>query len=331
MTPRVSVVMPVRDGGVFLAEAVASILSQTVHDLELIVVDDHSSDSALAELDTRDPRLLIMPSHGYGVSAAFNTGLAQARGVFIARMDADDVALPERLELQQRWLERHPHADICGGCVEIFSDSGIAGGNRRYQDWLNRLRRPEDIRRELFIESPIPNPTAMFRREAILRLGGYRDPSWPEDYDLFLRADAQGMLMGKPDETVLRWREHAGRLTRSDARYSQRAFQAAKAHYLAAGRLHGRKPVIWGAGPGGRLFHDLLCGEGVEIRGFLDVHPRRIGGEKRKLPVWPIEAVSDLKDAFIVVAVGAVGARNKIRRFLENHGWVEGERFLFVA
>jgi glycosyltransferase involved in cell wall biosynthesis len=331
MTPRVSVIMPVRNGGVFLAESVASILSQSMNELELIIVDDHSSDTALAQLDIRDPRVQILPSKGRGVSAAFNTGLAHARGAFLARMDSDDVALPKRLELQLRWLERHPQADICGGCVEIFSDSGIAGGNRRYQDWLNRLRRAEDIRRELFIESPIPNPTAMFRREAILRLGGYLDPAWPEDYDLFLRADALGMQMGKPRETVLHWREHPGRLTRTDKRYSQRSFQAAKAHYLAAGRLRGQNLAIWGAGPGGRLFHDLLHEEGVRIRGFLDVHPRRIGGEKRGLPVWPIEAVSELEDVFIVVAVGAVGARKKIRRFLEESGWVEGERFLFVA
>jgi glycosyltransferase involved in cell wall biosynthesis len=331
MTPRVSVIMPVRNGGAFLAESVVSILSQSIAELELIIVDDHSSDTSLAELDIRDTRLQIVPSEGHGVSAAFNTGLAHARGAFVARMDSDDVALPVRLELQLRWLERHRQADICGGCVEIFSESGIAGGNQRYQDWLNRLLYPEDIRRELFIESPIPNPTAMFRRAAILRLGGYLDPVWPEDYDLFLRADSLAMKMGKPDETILRWREHAGRLTRTDTRYSKRSFQAAKAHYLAAGRLRGHSPVIWGAGPGGRLFHDLLRDEGVAIRGFLDVHPRRVGGEKRGLPVWPVEAVTKLEDAFIVVAVGAVGARKKIRRFLQENKWIEGEQFLFVA
>ena len=116
-------------------------------------------------------------------------------------MDADDIALPRRLEKQLSFLSDHPEVDICGACVEIFVDgegSGgrPAGGNRRYEAWLNACRTPDAIQRELFIESPIPNPTAVFRRGALRRLGGYADPAWPEDYDLFLRADRCGMRVG---------------------------------------------------------------------------------------------------------------------------------------
>lgn len=324
--------MPVRNGGRYLATAVASILDQTFADFELIVVDDRSDDGAIAALDRDDVRLRILPAEGQGVSAAFNTGFRVSRGEFIARMDADDIALPKRFALQLRWFEEHPEAHICGGCVELFPKSELGGGNRRYQRWLNGCRDWCAIRRELYIESPIPNPTAMFRREALERLGGYGNPEWPEDYDLFLRADGLGMKMGKPDPVVLRWREHGARLTRTDPRYSRPAFQAAKAHYLAADRLvPGIRPVIWGAGPGGRLFHDLLREQGVEVTGFLDVHPRRIGGAKRGLPVWPIERLDSVAADFVVVAVGAAGARAKIRAFLLQRGWVEGEQFLFVT
>ena len=328
----VSVVMPVRDGGEFLAEAVRSILGQTHAALELIVVDDHSTDAAIDALDRRDERLRVVESEGQGVSAAFNTGLARAKGEFIARMDADDIALPRRLEAQLGYLETHPEIALCGGRVEIFSAAGLQGGNQRYQDWLNGCRSPERIRRELFIESPIPNPTALFRREAIESLGGYADPAWPEDYDLFLRADSMGMKMGKPDETVLRWREHGRRLTRTDARYALSAFQAAKIHYLSSGRLEpGVEPVIWGAGPTGRLTHDLLVAEGRAVRGFLEVHPRRIGGEKRGLPVWPVEWLESEPEAFVLAAVGAAGARGKIRKYMRQLGRIEGAHYLFVA
>ena len=95
MPPLVSVVLPVRDGGSWLAAAVDSILGQTLRDLELLVVDDHSRDAAAERLDRSDPRLQVIDSVGRGVSAAFNTGLARARGTFIARMDADDIALPD--------------------------------------------------------------------------------------------------------------------------------------------------------------------------------------------------------------------------------------------
>jgi glycosyltransferase involved in cell wall biosynthesis len=332
--PRVTVILPVRDGGVYLRPAVDSILRQDYPDFELLVVDDHSRDGAVEALPAH-ARLHCLPVDGSGVSAAFNTGLAHASGELIARMDADDLALPERLSRQVAWLDQHPGVDICGGCVEIFSDAGVQGGNRRYQQWLNACRSPAQMARELFIESPLPNPTAMFRRTVLQSLGGYADPDWPEDYDLFLRADEAGLCMGKPAPTVLRWREHDGRLTRTDKRYARERFQAAKAHYLAR-RLQrlGRADsgvVIWGAGPTGTQFHDLLTGQGIDTSGFLEVHPRRIGGRKRTRPVWPLDEVERLDGQFIVVAVGAAGARPKIRRFMQRPDWREGENWLFVA
>ena len=331
MKPAISVILPVHNGGVHLAGAVSSILSQSFQDLELLTVDDRSDDGAIAALDVTDSRLRVVASGQAGVAQAFNYGLAHARGRFIARMDADDLSLPLRLEQQLHYLECHPEVDICGGCVEIFSDQPLGEGNRRYQSWLNACLSPEKIHRELFIESPIPNPTVMFRRDAIDRLGGYRDPDWPEDYDLFLRADEAGLKMGKPEDTVLKWREHAQRLTRTDPRYEITRFQAAKAHFLVRYRLDARPVVIWGAGPTGRQMHDLLDAEGAQIRGFLEVHPRRIGGEKRGLPVWPIEQVSGLKDELVLVAVGAAGAREKISEFMAEHKKTEGADYLFVA
>jgi len=332
MNPLVSVIMPVRDGGAYLEASVDSILGQSCSSLELILVDDHSVDSAISGLSTADPRLVLLKNRGRGVSSAFNTGLSRARGEFIARMDADDISLPGRIEEQYRYFQSHPDIDICGACVEIFTDGEVAGGNIRYQAWLNNCRSPGQIHREMFIESPIPNPTVMFRHDAVLRLGGYGDPDWPEDYDLFLRADALGMQMGKPEQILLRWREHARRLTRNDQRYNLDRFQAAKAHFLSKHRLQGKGSLIlWGAGPSGRLMHDLLLEEGTRVRGFLEVHPRRIGGEKRGLPVWPIEEIDRMDDVFILVAVGAAGARENIREFMDQRALIEGEHFLFVA
>lgn len=331
MNPVISVILPVRNGGAYLADAVSSILGQSIEQLELLLVDDHSDDGAVAALDVSDRRLRILSSKQMGVAAAFNCGLVQAQGDFVARMDADDLSLPKRLEQQLHYLESYPGIAICGGLVEIFSAQDLGDGNRRYQDWLNNCRSSEQIHRELFIESPIPNPTAMFRREAIEQLGGYRDPDWPEDYDLFLRADAAGMLMGKPDSIVLRWREHPQRLTRTESRYDIARFQAAKAHYLVQSRVHSRPLVIWGAGPSGALMHDLLESEGAVIRGFLEVHPRRIGGQKRGLPVWPIDHVSRLADELVLVAVGTAGAREEIGAYLQEQGKKEGPDYLFVA
>lgn len=329
--PHISVVMPVRDGGTFLVPAIASILNQTHADLELILVDDGSTDGAVEALDINDARLRIIPCRGSGVADAFNTGWAQAGGDYIARMDADDVALPERLVLQLALLASRPEVDIAGGCVEIFATGGIDEGNRLYQEWLNALREPADIHREIYIESPLPNPTALFRRTALERLGGYRNTSWAEDYDLYLRADRQGMQMAKPEPVLLRWRDHDRRLTRTDVRNFREAFQQAKAHHLVRGGLATGGLLIWGAGPGGRLMHDLLTEAGAGVSGFVDVHPRRIGGTKRGLPVWPLERAANWQEGLVLVAVGARGARAEIRAFMCAHDRHEGRDFLFVA
>ena len=331
LNPLVSVVMPVHNGGVHLAVAVDSILTQSHANLELILVDDHSTDGAIAALRESDPRLKIINGKCRGVVSAFNSGFAQSKGEFIARMDADDLSLERRLEYQLDYLAEHPEIDIAGCCVEIFSEPGIQGGLERYQNWLNSLREPEQIHRQIFIESPMPNPGVMFRRSALKKLGGYRDVDWPEDYDLFLRADAAGLQMGKPEPVLLRWREHDTRLTHTDPRYTREQFMRAKTHFMAHHRLKGQPVIIWGAGPTGRQIHDLFVGEGGAVDGFIEVHPRRIGGRKRGLPVWATDKCEEPGLPMILVAVGAAGAREDITLFMSGLKMIEGEDYLFVA
>ena len=105
MNPLVSVVLPVYNGGKFLARAVESILSQDHSNLELLLIDDRSTDGAIAALGKDDTRLNVFKSRGRGVVDAFNTGFALCRGAYIARMDADDISLPERISCQRStWL-----------------------------------------------------------------------------------------------------------------------------------------------------------------------------------------------------------------------------------
>lgn len=331
MSDLISVVMPVHNGGQYLQAAVDSILQQTQQTLELIIVDDHSDDAAIEKLAGLDPRVTIVDSQGRGVVSAFNQGFAHCNGEYIARMDADDVALPQRLQVQLAYLKQHADIDIASCCVEFFPAKIIQGGLKRYQKWLNSLRTAEQIHQQIFIESPMPNPGAMFRRAALEQLGGYRKMTWAEDYDLFLRADAAGMKMGKPEPVLLHWREHGQRLTHTDPVYSHEQFMRAKAHFLVNFRLPDQPLIIWGAGPTGSLLHDLIIEQGGSVEGFIEVHPRRIGGYKRDLPVWPVEKAAEPDIAFVLMAVGAAGARKKIAEFMSQHGKVEGTDYLFAA
>lgn len=336
----ISVIMPVHNAGMYLAEAVESILNQKDTSLELILVDDHSTDHAIKNLPaklTQDLRFNIYSSAGHGVVAAMKTGYAHAQGVFIARMDADDISLPNRLSEQYNYLQQHPEIGIAGAQVKIFSDSDIEQGFQLYEKWLNQLCLPEDIERELFIESPIPNPTAFFRRESYEKLNGYQDPEWAEDYDMWLRAHALGIKMGKPKGTLLQWREHANRLTHRDNRYNNKLFMKAKAYYLSRSHhLKQRKAVIWGTGPTGVYIHDILLEHNVEVEAFIEVDPRRVGGVKRGLPVLHFSEINQYtynrnKAVLIIGAVGARGAREEMRQALFDMGKEEGIDFLFAA
>jgi len=330
----ISIIMPVRDAGQYLASAVASILSQTLTDWELLLVDDHSSDGAIAALPQGDRRLKLLRNPERGLVSALNYGFAQAQGQYLARMDGDDLAEPTRLEMQRAFMQQSPQVDIVGAQVRIFGE--LAGnGARRYQSWLNQLTKPDAIARELFIESPLPHPSVMFRRQAWLRLGHYVDGAGPEDYDLWLRAAQLGLRMAKPEGILMHWRDHDGRLTRNDARYSSKQFWRTKASHLLRWRSADRPLMIWGAGPSGAALFDALSAEGCapeRVQGFLDLHPRRIGGRKRGLPVFALDgALSAAPDTLVLVAVGTAGVRDEIRQWFDQHQLHEGVDYLFVA
>ena len=122
---RVSVVMPVRDGERFLVEAVESVLEQTERDLELIVVDDGSTDSTPRLLaGVSDPRLRVLTQEPRGLAPALNVGCSEASAPVIARMDADDVALPDRLERQLAFLDAEPEVALLGGGIVLVDEQG---------------------------------------------------------------------------------------------------------------------------------------------------------------------------------------------------------------
>lgn len=334
----ISVIMPVHNAGIYLEESISSILNQENVKLELIVVDDHSSDNAIKNIEkifSHDKRIKFVSSKDRGVVAAMAVGYIEAQGKYIARMDADDIALPHRLFQQLKYLKNNPNIGIVGGKIKIISESKIGDGFSLYEQWLNKLCSEEDIERELFIESPIPNPTAFFKREVYELLNGYQNPEWAEDYDMWLRAHALGVKMGKPESVLLHWREHERRLTHNDKRYDNKLFMKAKAYYLSQSRyLKGRKAIIWGAGPIGTYLFDVLTEYNIDVEAFIEVNPRRVGGLKRGVPVFhysEIKRYTEDNNALIIGAVGARGARVKIRQALLEIGKEEGCDFLFAA
>ncbi len=340
-TPRLSVVLPVRDAATTLPEALESLREQTFTDFEVVVVDDGSSDSSLRAAEafaSADSRFRVIGTPRRGLVAALGTGVSHARANWIARMDADDVSLPSRFERQVGFLERSSDVALVGCGVRMFPPERVGGGMLRYEAWLNGLTTHDEIVREVFVESPVAHPSVMFRREAFEAAGGYRDPGWPEDYDLWLRMLAGGSRFAKVPDVLLRWRESPTRASRVSPVYGRDRFLEAKARYLGPVFLRGKRSVVvWGAGPTGRRLVRLLGREGIRTRAFVDVDPRKVRrgaipeGPCRGIPVRSPESLRCAVDRPLLAAVGSLGARERIRRELDRTGWTEGRDYTCVA
>lgn len=322
--------MPVRNGGELLETAVVSILDQTIENLELILIDDHSTDGAARRLENADPRIQLIINEKPGLINALNTGINASRAPWLARMDADDIASVHRLETQLEYAASHPEIDVIGCQVRMFTDVGdVDEGYRVYETWINSLTTPESIAREIYVESPIPHPSAMISRRCLDEIGVYRDMGWPEDYDLWLRAHRGGFKMGKPEGILLDWRDYPTRTSRTDQRYSNDEFMRARAHFLAQDPRTKSGVAIWGAGKNGRRLHDCLQAHDVNITGFIDIHPRRIGGSVRGLPVVSVEQAVEINE-FIVVAIGSRGVRETVREAMASTSKTEAVDFIFA-
>jgi glycosyltransferase involved in cell wall biosynthesis len=233
--PRVSVVMAVRNGERHLEEAVESILAQTLGELELIVIDDGSDDETpgiLRRLAERDSRMRVLSQSPRGQVAALNLGWRSARAPIVARMDADDIAAPERLALQAAALGANPELALVGSAVTVIDEHG------RSLTTISYPCSPNEVRERLGTSNPFAHPAVTVRRTALERAAGYRAAFAPaEDYDLWLRLGETDELANL-EEALLSYRIHGGQLTGSDL--EQQVVSVIAARELAALRRAGK-------------------------------------------------------------------------------------------
>ncbi len=208
--PRVSVVMPVHNGGAYLAPAVESILAQTFADFEFVIVDDGSTDTTpdiLRAFAARDSRIRVTHQGKAGLVASLNRGVGLARAAYLARMDADDLAFPARFARQVEFLDRHPPVAVVGTAVVRIDDQGRE---------IKRNTVPTshaEIVEALREYTCFTHPSVMLRAEAVAAVGGYRSAYGPaEDYDLWLRLSERYQLANLA-EPLLAYRVFPGQIS----------------------------------------------------------------------------------------------------------------------
>ena len=232
--PRVSCLLPVYNGAAFIEEAVRSIQRQSFTDFEVVVVDDGSTDATpeiLARIAADDARVRVHRQANGGIVAALNAGLRLCRGEYVARMDADDMALPDRFAVQVRHLDTHPKCVLVGGVAKEVAPDGstesrTTGGRHRLTD-LSVF--PPKVAVSM-------HPLIMVRRAALVEVGGYRsDFPHAEDYDLFIRLAKLGTIEN-PDEDVLIYRRHEGAISLKHLELQERSAALAEVEACMAFR-----------------------------------------------------------------------------------------------
>lgn len=334
MAISVTVILPFFNADKTLRAAVNSILNQSINNFELLLVNNNSTDSSsiiAKELAEKDSRIILLNETKQGVANAMNCGLRNARGDFIARMDADDISLPRRLEKQRQFLIDNRKIGFVGCDVKYVAHSKNTGGFERFVAWVNSFHSPEAISTNRFVEIPVVNPTIFFRKEIYQQLGGNSDGDFPEDYEMQLRFLDAGIKMAKLPEMLFEWHDSATRLTRTDTRYSTEAFFRIKAKYFNCwakkqNRFH---PAIWvwGAGRKTRQRASLLEKEGVKINGYIDV----VKNKTTRVNTIYYDDIPAPGKIFIVSLVTNYGAREQIKAYLLGRKYIEGVDFILMA
>ncbi|MEA3278617.1 MAG: glycosyltransferase, partial [Pseudomonadota bacterium] len=324
--PLVSILLPCRNVAATLDECLDSIAGQTLPTFEVIAVDDHSEDGTDRRLEAmaiQDPRYRFFRSPAVGLVPALNFGLTQSSSALVARMDGDDRMHPRRLELQYEYLVHHPEISVLGSRVQAFPQEELTDGFRAYVRWQNGCVSESAIANDIYLESPLAHPSVMFRKQAILEAGGYRNGLFPEDYELWLRLLKAGQVLTKLPQTLISWRDSAARTSRRDPRCSREAFDRVRAHYLAQDRRvlgHRNNLAIWGAGRNTRKRAQHLLDRGFRPIAWIDIDPRKIGNRIDGVPVVEPRWLKGADRPFVLSYVAVHGARECIEGELDRLG-----------
>ncbi|MTI19709.1 glycosyltransferase, partial [Fulvivirga sp. RKSG066] len=274
--PLVSILMSVFNGEQTLNRCIDSLLNQSYQHFEFIIVNDGSADNTKDILQSySDQRLKIYDLPHIGLVKALNFGLEKCRGKYIARMDADDYCHPNRLEKQVDYLEKHISVDVISCLVTYAGNRNKQLGYALHVDWMNELTSHEDIVLKRFQDSPLANPSCMFRSRLISEYGNYSEDDIPEDYEFWLRLLHHNRRFAKIEEQLFFWSDLPTRLTRNSSNYDQDAFYKVKTKYLAMWIEDSftSMPEIFIFGTGKSVYAKtkFFNDHGLSISGFVEV------------------------------------------------------------
>ncbi|WP_053992499.1 glycosyltransferase family 2 protein [Mangrovimonas sp. TPBH4] len=320
----VSVLTPFKNTADFLPACIKSIQSQTHTFWELLIVDDHSTDSSydiVKSFAEKDPRIKLFKNNGTGIISALRLAFKESKGTFITRMDSDDIMNPDKLQSMLLDLKDHGKGHIALGLVQYFSDSGSLGdGFQRYETWLNKLTLKGDNFKEIYKECVIPSPCWMVFRADLVSCKAFEPNRYPEDYDLTFRF-YEAQLNCIPSKKALHeWRDYPNRASRTDAHYSKNHFIPLKLRYFLKLDFDNSRPLaLWGAGNKGKMVAKKLITEGIAFT-WLCNNEKKIGKHIYDQELYSFRQLQNLKQPQCIITVANPDEQATIKHHLQSLG-----------
>jgi glycosyltransferase involved in cell wall biosynthesis len=328
----ISILMPVKNAGLFLKECLDSIINQTETNWELICINDHSSDNSeviLQEYSKLNDRIKTYDNNGHGIIEALRFAYSQSNGNLIHRMDADDLMPENKLEVLKQSLLKKGKGHIATAKVKYFFSKDISDGYLKYQDWLNNLVDNNNHWDEIYQECVIASPCWLIHKVDLDQCDAFNPNTYPEDYDLVFRFFKQGLKVIAIDEVLHLWRDHHNRTSRNDKKYQEASFFTLKLNYfLELNRDNNRPLVIWGAGTKGKQMAKLLNNKNIDYT-WVSNNPNKHGKEIHNQIMKSYEVIMQTNNPQIIVTVAQRNAKVEIIKFLEGLSLKEYKDFYF--
>lgn len=329
--PSVSILLPFRQEGIWLKEAIDSIRQQTFTDWELLLLA-HEADANSYELAEsarkEDTRIKVQCLNGDHLADVLNQGIKLAAGKYIARMDADDFSLPQRIALQYAHLESHPQIGLVACATAPHPSANTGEGFLHYMTWQNAIITAEAHRQNRFIESPVAHPTVMYRSQLMQGSDGYPSAG-PEDYGLWLQWMDQGVSFYKLPEKLLLWRDHPSRLSRTGKMYTAGSFDQTRiafARRITEHHAGSKQIILCGAGTEAWKKKERWEAEGIQFHGYSDVKTR-----SKNLPLHPPELIGRSDNFYYISLLSGRGKATEMLDFFISRGLTPEKDFLVAS
>ncbi len=315
----VSILIPFKNTEAYLVACLNSISKQTYTNWELLIVDDGSTDDSyniVKNYTQKDNRIKLFKNSGSGIIDALRLAFSKSKGMFITRMDSDDIMLPNKLETLVGNLLKYGKQHVAVGLVNYFSEEGIKEGYKNYEIWLNQLTKTGVNYSEIYKECVIPSPCWMVYKSDLEACDAFNPDRYPEDYDLafrFYKHDYKCI----PCNTVLHdWRDYNTRTSRTHKHYAENHFIDLKLHYFLELDYNQNKTlIVWGAGNKGKTIAKKLIAKKVPFKWICD-NPNKIGRDIYGNILQPFSALESIKNPQSIITVANKTSQIEIKEYM---------------